>query len=326
MGRYIGVDPANVRDRPGLPTVDKFGRPRIVTGTSVGTAATLVGLWETIKTEIKTGELANAFIRGLAIRYGRPAFGKAGGVALGKVGGLIGGAIGAIGGAVRWIAGAVGGLFAGAASGAAMGWHSAKHWWQKPFAAIGGLFGGAALGTMVGAGAFGGPAAGAVGGWRTGERIGGAIGRGVFGTAGAAIFGALGLGGAALVYLGGKLLAAVDRTILGEALIPIGTRASIRAAPYGSGPTHSQIAKDDPEHPLFGASRALAVEADVQIGRAIIAAWSGTGPIQTRAAAVEALVDVYVAHPYAVDWWRSVLLAAARNGKTPEPVHQPIAR
>jgi hypothetical protein len=326
MGRYIGVDPANVRDRPGLPTVDKFGRPRIVTGTSVGTAATLVGLWETIKTEIKTGELANAFIRGLAIRYGRPAFGKAGGVALGTVGGIIGGAVGAIGGAVRWIAGAVGGLFAGAASGAAMGWHSAKHWWQKPFAAIGGLFGGAALGTMVGAGAFGGPAGGAVGGWRTGQRIGGAIGRGVFGTAGAAIFGALGLGGAALVHLGGRLLAAVDRTILGEGLIPIGTRASIRAAPYGSGPTHSQIAKDDPEHPLFGPSRALAHEADVQIGRAIIAAWSGTGPVQTRAAAVEALVDVYVAHPYAVGWWRSVLLPAARAAGTSRPAPHPIAR
>ena len=322
MGRYIGVDPANVQDRPGLPTVDKFGRPRIVTGTSVGWGGNMVGLWETIKTEIKTGELRNAFVRGLAIRYGWRGIGGAGRSVLGKVGGAVGGILGAIGGAFRWLGGAIGGLFAGAGAGAASGWRSAKHWWQKPFAALGGLVAGAGYGAMLGADAFGGPVAGAASGWRTGERVGGAVGQAVFGGVGAAV---TGLGGGSFTLLASILLGAVDRTI-GSAIIPFGTRASIKAAPYGSGPTHSQIAKDDPEHPLFDASRSLAHEADVQIGRTMIEAWRGTGPVQKRAAAVEALVDVYVAHPYAVGWWRSVLLRAARAVGTSRPPKQPIVR
>ncbi len=314
-GHYIGVDPSNVQDRFGAPTADRFGRPRIVTGTSVGWGANLVGLWETIKTEIKTGELRNAFVRGLAIRYGWRGIGGAGRSVLGKLGGVVGGVLGFIGGGLRWLGGTIGGLFAGAGAGAASAWHSAKHWWQKPFAALGGLFGGAVLGTVLGAGSTAGPVAGTVGGWRTGERIGGAIGQGVFGAAGAAI---TGLGGASLTLLGSTLLGAVDRTI-GKAIIPFGTRASIKAAPFGSGPTHSQIAKDDPDHPLFRASRSLAHEADLQIGRAIIEAWSGTGSVETRAARVQALVDVYVAHPYAVAWWRSVLLPAARAADARQP-------
>ena len=93
-GRYIGVDPSNVQDRFGAPTADRFGRPRIVTGTSVGWGANLVGLWETIKTEIKTGELRNAFVRGLAIRYGWRGIGGAGRSVLGKLGGAVGGVLG----------------------------------------------------------------------------------------------------------------------------------------------------------------------------------------------------------------------------------------
>jgi hypothetical protein len=131
MGHYIGVDPSKVQDRFGLPTVDRFGRPRIVTGTSVGWAANMVGLWETIKTEIKTGELRNAFVRGLAIRYGWHGIGGAGHFVLGKAGGTAGGLLGSIGGALCWVGGTIGGLFAGAGAGAASSWHSAKHWWQS---------------------------------------------------------------------------------------------------------------------------------------------------------------------------------------------------
>jgi hypothetical protein len=40
------------------------------------------------------------------------------------------------------------------------------------------------------------------------------------------------------------------------------------------GPTHSQIAKDDDENPLFGVSRALAVQADTEIGTKIKAVWA----------------------------------------------------
>ena len=102
-----------------------------MTGTSVGWGANLVGLWETIKTEIKTGELRNAFVRGLAIRYGWRGIGGAGRSVLGKLGAVVGGVLGFIGGGLRWLGGTIGGLFAGAGAGAASAWHSAKHWWQS---------------------------------------------------------------------------------------------------------------------------------------------------------------------------------------------------
>jgi Domain of unknown function (DUF4157)/Heterokaryon incompatibility protein Het-C len=319
MSRYIGVDPRHVPDRPGLKTTDRFDRPRIVTGTSVGRAATMVGMWETLKTELTTGELRGAFMRGLAIRYGWRGIGGAGGAVLGKVGGVIGGGLGFIGGALRWTAGTLGGLLTGAGAGAASAWHSAKHWWQKPFAALGGLFGGAVSGAVAGARTTPGPLAGAASGWRTGERAGGAVGRAVFGTAGAAIMGATGVG---LDAVATALIAAVDLTI-GKEIIPAGTRGSIKAAPYGTGPTHSQIAKDDPEHPLFDASRALAHKADVEIGRAIIQAWNATGPATARAASVQALVDVFVAHPYAVTWWEPILRQASQAAANPQPGRHP---
>ena len=193
---------------------------------------------------------------------------------------------------------AVSGLFKGAA--AAAGWHRAKHWWQKPFAALGGLFSGAAHGTVAGAKTTAGPVTGAVGGWRTGEQVGGAMGRGILRNGRSCDHGC----GGRVILLFWPAQSSRRSSPDWQKIIPAGTRGWIKAAPYGSGPTHSQIAKDDPEHPLFGASRALAHEADLQIGRAIIAAWSGKGPIKARVAAVEALVDVFVAHPFAVGWWR----------------------
>ena len=313
MRHYIGVDPRHAADRPGQKSTDRFGRPNIVTGTSVGWAANMVGLWEVLKTELTTGQLRGALMRGLIIRYGRHGIGDAGASVLGKVGGAIGSALGFIRGALRWTAGTLGGLLAGAGAGAASAWHSAKHWWQKPFAALGGLFGGAARGAVAGARATPGPLAGAASGWRTGESTGSAVGRAVFGAAGAGI---MGVGGASLDIVATALIHAVDLAV-GKHIIPFGTRHSIKAAPKGTGPTHSQIAKDDPEHPLFDASQALAHEADVEIGRAIIQAWNGTGPAAVRAAKVQALVDKFVAHPYAVRWWEPVLLHAPQAAASP---------
>ncbi len=40
------------------------------------------------------------------------------------------------------------------------------------------------------------------------------------------------------------------------------------------GPTHSQLAKDDDENPLYGVSRALAVQADTEIGQKIKDVWA----------------------------------------------------
>ena len=42
-------------------------------------------------------------------------------------------------------------------------------------------------------------------------------------------------------------------------------------------PTHSQIAKDDPDHPLHGAADRLAHIADREIGRQMIKVWESKG-------------------------------------------------
>jgi hypothetical protein len=134
-----------------------------------------------------------------------------------------------------------------------------------------------------------------------------------------------------------------------------------------SGPTHSELSKDAPEHRLFDASTALAAAADEEIGTAMIDAWgtaelitgsgdaaadgsSSTTPATAPAPApapagggtatlappapgattavdpaiaalqdgVKDLVDKYVCHPAAEEWWKPILLAeAARVGGGP---------
>ncbi len=75
------------------------------------------------------------------------------------------------------------------------------------------------------------------------------------------------------------------------------------------GPTHSQLAKDSPDHPIFQASKALAVEADRLIGSRMRDAWakSDAGARLLDVLEVTALVDKIVSHPGADPWWRSVL-------------------
>jgi heterokaryon incompatibility protein Het-C len=298
MTGYVGVDPANVGK-------DRKGRPRIVTGTAAPIGNKTVSMWETIKTEINTGSLRKAFVRGVAIRYGWQAAGKAGRVAGGAVGGVAGGTVGALGGGV-------GGLTTGAGRGAARGWKRARHWWQKPFAAVGGLFAGGATG------AYHGVKKGAQKGWRVGSRVGGAAGQAVLGTTGVVVTGVTAGGVAAIAS---ALLLAVDLAIRNrvgsEALkqhLAEQTQISARKPSVGVPlPTHAQIAKDDPDHPLFRPSAELARTADRELGKAIVAAWAGHGPVNTRAAPIEALVDDFVTHPQAAIWWKPVLLDAARS-------------
>jgi len=152
-----------------------------------------------------------------------------------------------------------------------------------------------------------GPVAGARGGWRTGSRIGGAIGKGTFGAVGAA---GLGVSTAAVIRVASPILAAVEMA-LADRKIRKGTRTSIQQAPAGTGPTHSQIAKDDPDHPLQRASKKLAYESDVRIGEAVVAAWHRPANTPTEVIAVQSLVDAYVVHPQASVWWKPILLAAA---------------
>ncbi len=292
LGRYDRVDPAKVN-------VDAKGRPGIVTGTSSGDAATSVGLMETIKAELKTPQIRSAFLRGAAIRYGWNAPRSAGRTALGAVGGVIGGGIGAVGGAV-------GGLVSGAGKGAAAGWRGAKHWWSKPFAAIGGLFKGAVTGAGSGA------AAGAKAGWNVGKKVGGAAGEGVGAVAGLALTPAVYAAMEAL-YLSVGVPATIVKSHDIDKKIKAKSRETVDPKDKLN-PTHSQIAKDEIDHPLHALAARLAHVVDVDIGRTMIEVWAGRRPVSDAQRAV----DDYLVHPAASDWWKNEVRKAAVASAAPK--------
>jgi hypothetical protein len=116
-----------------------------------------------------------------------------------------------------------------------------------------------------------------------------------------------------------------------------------------SGPTHSELAKDSPDNPLYAVSRALAVEADKQIGEQIKQVWatmpkpteskeSGSEPAPAappaeqapaqseqptggpggkgtpQQEAVTSLVDKFISNPADDPWWEPVIKEAAGGG------------
>jgi hypothetical protein len=93
------------------------------------------------------------------------------------------------------------------------------------------------------------------------------------------------------------------------------TRRDPRTTPL---PTHSQIAKDSPEHPLHAVAGRLAHLADVEIGRKMIDVWQSGGDRQ-KVAEAQALVDVYLAHPSASYWWKTELLSALIGARRSRP-------
>jgi hypothetical protein len=309
MQNYYEVEPANI-------ATDKFDRPQIVTGTSAPGASATVGIWEVVKTELKNDEFRRVFLRGAIIRYGRDLPIEAGR----KLPNLLGSGVGAV-------LGAAGGAITGAASGAVAGWRGAKHWYEKPLAAIGGFFGGLVRGFFQGA------ASGAKTGWRLGGkvdaavgkplgRLGGLLGRvagfGLGAAAAAVVLAILGL--VALVTVPGRsALQAHAKRKIAE-----GTRQTVSeaGAKKAALPTHSQIAKDDPDHPLHGAADRLARIADREIARQMIKVWETKGAARQEAiAAAQALVDFYMAHPQAGDpthphadpWWKAALLTVVKG-------------
>ena len=285
IGGYDRVDPTRVG-------IDPKGRPAIVTGTSVGKPAEAVGKLESIKAELRRPQLRDAFMRGAAIRYGWNAPKSAGQKALGAVGGVIGGGIGGVGGAV-------GGAVTGAGKGAAAGWRGAKHWWSKPFAAVGGLFAGAATGGAHGL------VSGGKTGWDVGKKIGGGAGEFVGAAAGLAL--------APAVYLTMRALyLAVGVPVI--ATLTHGTDEKIKnksretVDPTGKlSPSHSQIAKDEIDHPLHAVAARLAHDVDLVIGKTMIEVWAGRRPV----AEAQKLVDDYLVHPATSDWWKNEVRKAA---------------
>jgi hypothetical protein len=307
LAQLVGKDRTVAADNPSFGATKKYpgvdweaqgtlnGQPRIVTGTSLPGPGDTVGTWEVIKTELRSGELRKLFIKGVTIRYGWTP-GKALGAAVAhEIGAGIGGAVGAVGGAV-------GGLVTGAGRGAAEGWRNAKHWWQKPFAAVGGLFKGAGSGLVSGG------AAGA----KAGARVGGRAGDVVLGHVLGPLFGgvmAVAKGGpvaALILALSGvaapfePLFEAIARSKMKSA-----TKETYTGEKKTKGLTHSQIAKDDPDHRLHAAAADLADFVDEQIGREMIEVWAGRAKVEKAMA----MVDTYVAHPAKSGWWQARLAA-----------------
>lgn len=91
--------------------------------------------------------------------------------------------------------------------------------------------------------------------------------------------------------------------------------AAQQAESQGLGPSHSELAKDNPQHHLFELARALAVVADRDIGNAMAAAWEQTSspPSATVVANVTGLVDKYVSYPATDLWWMDTVLPAVQT-------------
>ncbi|WP_052890467.1 eCIS core domain-containing protein [Thermogemmatispora carboxidivorans] len=270
--------------------------PGIITGTYAPGANDWVSRLELICTEIENGELMRSFIKGCLRWMGRH------GASGTPMAGLIGGGLGAIGGAL---------------TGAAAGWrrHSGL---SAVWHGITGFFGGAVSGAESGTIAALEAASGAASDPATGL---GSL---------ESLVRLVDLLGVALFLQFFPVVATFRTTALADARGAILeqqaknqiAQAAAEAHAKGLGPTHSEIAKDSPEHLLFGVSRTLAVEADKEIGTAMQTAWTamsaagGTAPAPaTITDPVTGLVDKFVSHPARDPWWRATLIAALKSLK-----------
>lgn len=332
------------------------GQPQILTGTYSPGHNDWVSRIELLKAQLHSGEFAKAFIIGL-IRMGKVKIGDIAEALGGSVGSTAGGGVGyAVGG----VAGGVTGLVEGAGEGASRGYdEGSRSGYEAGYelggggdlgeklGAVGSFFGGVSEGVK---GFFGGGAEGAVrgategseSGERTGSAMGGtlgsAAGRGMVDAAGTLMLGTAELD----MLMAGPLIQAqmsIYMGIIDMILDHLSEReaeqSGVQAAERGlTGPTHSQIAKDAPDHPLFTVSVRLAEEVDRQIGLAMQAAWAarassgagsaGAGGAGAAASAspvtdeeaqpVTSLVDKYVSQPSADPWWRPILTAALSEG------------
>ncbi|HET9648930.1 MAG TPA: HET-C-related protein [Microlunatus sp.] len=325
--RMHGTNPALIGG------VGPSGQPNIVTGTYSPGANDWVSRLELLKAQLHSGEFAKAFLIGL-IRLGTI---KAADVA-GALGRDVGSSAGAgaglvLGGAGGAVVGGIEGAATGAETGARAGYRGGRALGGSgllgdALGLAGGLLGGA--GGLVGGGLSGlveGGVSGATHGAEVGADLGGsageAVGRGVVTATGTLLLGeaeiAILLSSPLLKVAMLPYLAAID-PIIEHFADQQTTQSGVEAASRGlTGPTHSQIAKDAPDHPLFSVSVALAEEVDRQIGTAIQAAWAGrtaagaTGPVtEAEAKPVTDLVDKYVSQPASDPWWQATLTGALK--------------
>lgn len=327
VARMHGTNPALIAG------VGPSGQPNIVTGTYSPGANDVVSKLELLKAQLHEGDLVKAFLIGL-IRMGTMkaadvagALGRGIGSAVGGGAGILAGGVAgaAVGGVEDALTDADAGARAGYREGRALG---GSGLFGDALGLVGGAFGGAG-GLVVGGvrGLVRGGVTGALRGAQVGAGLGGsageAVGRGVVTAGGTLLLSeaeiAILVSSPVLKVLMAPYLAVIDQIIEHYAEQQT-TQSGVQAASRGlTGPTHSQIAKDAPDHPLFAVSVALAEEADRQIGTAIQAAWAArtasgaTGPTtEAEAKPVTDLVDKFVSQPASDPWWRATLTAALR--------------
>ena len=314
----------------GAANLDKKGVPQIVTGSYVSGANQTVSLIETLVTEVETGQLRTAFVKG-ALRKMEITGEMIGqkvahivGAPVKPISGLIGGGIGAVSGAGS---GAIKGGKRGARIGGSLGRWLGGGVGELIGEGVGGVIGGVAAGAE---GAVEGAVEGAAEGERIGEKILQIYGKelGIVITGGEIAITAAGAGVIMAAFpkipaLMASLIALVKSGMLDKAIekkVEDKTKESaVEAKAKGvTGPTHSQLAKDAPDHALFDVSATLAREAVKEIGKAMKKAWSmnkGNDPTKPIMGGedVTNLVDKYVCHPDMESWWQPIVLAAAKK-------------
>jgi len=279
----------------GLPQVMGGAKADIVTGTYTKETAA-ASTWENIELGIKIGgSLQNAFLLGWMRKYGLPGVASAkasGASAGGSVGKTIGGTAGATKGAITEGA-------SGAASGAQAGWQKGQGVVDSAEKALSGALSQGKKGAAHGGSA--GWQSGSAAGQQTGTQLGGKAGEAV-GTAKAGIQFEL-IREASNALLNTARLGIINKKLHAKA--EANQKAAIEASDPNV-PTHAQLAKDDPNHPLIPTAGALTQAITRAAGDRMQAAWKNPN----RAAArqdVARLVDEYVSHPASNPWWRSVL-------------------
>lgn len=304
-----------------VPT-DGKGKVEIQSGTYANGANDWVSRIEALQTEATNGEMRQAFAEGFIRKQGIT------GEELGRrLGERVGGGAGRIAGSVAGgVSGGLDGAASGAARGAASGWSRGSGVWGTAVA----------MAEDIGSDAVADGVAGADAGARsTGAswEASGAAAAGGFGS----------LAGKSVAEIIAKV--GIDAVL---AVVDVPFAALFQAAKAGvlewaaehetdasggearrkglKGPTHSELSKDGPKNPLFGASTTLAKHADKEIGTAMQAAWAASGsggaptgaaqgpPTAAQAAATKSvtdLVDKFVAHPDASSWWEPIIKSAA---------------
>ena len=312
----FGYDPSG-----GIAGAQAEMRPEIMTGTYAPAGNERVSLLEQLATEVQTGSLRDATVRG-TLRLASRDPGALDALIRYPLGAAVGGAEGAVlGGA----GGAVKGAFeqgeTGAARGLAGGWR--KGWPQLAdnFVIYGGAISAGILTWDVFSGMVSGGAKGlkegAEQGWGKGYQWGGEegakIGAATEGLIGAAIItGIVSLINTIIAAAKGSLITSAVAGGIEEAEVQKQTEVAGGFKSAAAAPSHSQLAKDDPDHPVYDVSRQLAVYVDTEIGMAMKHAWeAGSSP--ESAARVTGLVDRFVCNPADSAWWRKPLLHALEH-------------